>query len=217
MKTKKEKKSNSKGLDKRDLDEHIVKLIEKQNKRAIKDSIDSVVKRLKKKQVKSKKVKARNKIKDVYGGIGKRDEYKGLQGTGVYDQIKFSPFVGFLYKSNIKDNNEFYEHLAQNKNPELKKDGLGERYLASSEQMNDYGRKTMLNFLIGAPMMTSGMSAVTFEEMEVMKFNLYDRTQNILYTAKLKIMGFGDQSQAFGSMITTTLKTMHAPVNDMKM
>jgi len=198
------------------VEEHISELIEKTaGKKEIKQSIDAVVKKESKKtETKAKKQrKAKAKTKDVYGKGVKRDEYRGLQGAGVYDQIKFSPFIGFLYRSNIKANDEFYEHLKYGNVLEKHQAGQGEKNLVSSEGMDDYGRNTMLNFLIGSSMMTSGMNAVTFEEMEIMKFNLYDRTQNILYTAKLKIMGFGDQSAAVGS-ITTTLKTMHPPADD---
>jgi hypothetical protein len=219
MKKKKVKKSkNSKKPVRRlktdrHLDEHVVKIIEESDKKEIKQSIDAVVKKAsKKREVKAKKAKKNKKgrIKDIYGKGSKRDEYRGLQGAGVYDQIKFSNFTGFIYKSNIKGNAEFYQHLGYESALEKHQVGSGEKNLVSSEGLDDYGRKTMMNFLIGSPMMTSGMSAVTFEEMEVTKFSLYDRTQNILYTAKLRIMGFGDQGQAFGSF-GTTLKTMHAP------
>jgi hypothetical protein len=186
----------------RDLGEEVVKLLEKHNKKEIKQSIDTVVKKeSKKREVKAKKAKKRKvKTKDIYGKGTKRDEYRGLQGAGVYDQIKFSPFVGFIYKSNIKGNGEFYQHL-EYQGAEIKAgDELADRNLVSSERMDDYGRKSMLNFLMGEAMMgIGGMNPLSVEEKEVMKFQLYDRTQSILYTAKLKMMGFGDQM--------TTLKT----------
>jgi hypothetical protein len=203
----KKRKKNSKRTVEKDivLEEHVVKLIEKQNKQVIKNSIDAVVKKEKPKNKKSvvKKAKPKGKIKDVYGGAGRRDEYKGLQGAGVYDQIKFSPFIGFLYKSNIKNNNEFYEHLAQNKDPELKRDGFGERNFLSSEMVKNYARKTTLNFLMGEAMMgIGGVNDISVEEKELMNFNLYDRAQKAVYLAELKILGFG------------TDKTMNAPLLD---
>ncbi|MBW2981606.1 hypothetical protein KY343_01875 [Candidatus Woesearchaeota archaeon] len=217
MKTKKRaKKTKPKLNPKKDLvlEEHVVKLLEKQNKREIKQSIDAVVKKEAKKETKTKKTKKpKVKTKDIYRKA-RKDEYRGLQGSGVYDQIKFSNFSGFIYKSNIKGNDEFYQSIGYENVLEKHQAGQAERNIVSSEELDNYGRKTMMNFLIGSPMMTSGMSAVSFEEMEMTKFSLYDRTQNLLYTAKLKIMGFGDQSSAFGAMFSTTLKTMHAPMND---
>lgn len=214
MASKKQKKGkNSKEIKQKDLalEEHIVKLLERQNKKEIKQSIDAVVRKEKPKKAESKpkkEQKIKERIRDIYAK-GLRDEYRSLHGAGVYDQIKFSPFVGLLYKSNIKENNEFYQHLEYGAVLEKHHASLaGERNLVSSEGMDDYGRNTMLNFLIGSPTMTSGMCAVSFEEMEVMKFNLYDKTQNVLYIAKLKIMGFGDQM--------TVLKTMHAPMDESK-
>ena len=212
MKSKKQKKGkNSKRPVRRlkineDLDEHIVKLIEESlGKKEIKQSIDAVVKKEKPKKSKTKskksKTASKGKTKDIYGQGSKGDEYKSLQGAGVYDQVKFSPFVGFLYKSNIKENKEFYDHL--NKSPELKMgDDLGERNLVSSEIMKNYAAKTSLNFLIGEGLMgIGGMNSISVEEKELMNFNLYDRIQKAVYLAEITLLGFG------------TDKTMHAPVN----
>ena len=222
----KKRKTNSKKLAKpkkqsRDLalEEHIQKLLEKeQNKRAIKQSIDAVVKKEEKKQTKNKKPSKakRKKQENIYGRLGKADkEYHSLREAGVYSQITINPFIGFVYKSNIKANSEVYEHLQYGSALEGHRvDKLGEKNLASSQMMDEYGMKVTLNFLAGSAMMTDGMNPISVEEKELMFFNLYDRTQNLLYVAKLKIMGFGDQGQAYGTMFSTTLKTMHAPMED---
>lgn len=202
------------------LEEHIIRLLEEQNKKAIKESIDSVVKKEeKKKEVKEKKkpTKAKSK-KSIYGRLGKADkEYHSLREASIYSQITINPFVGFVYKPNIKDNKEVYEHLQYESALESHQfDKLGDKNLASSKMMDEYGMKVTLNFLTGSVMMTDGMNQISVEEKELMFFNLYDRTQNLLYVAKLKIMGFGDQGQAYGTKFATTLKTMHAPMQEKK-
>lgn len=187
MKKKRVKKSKSLVLE-----EHIVNLIERyqKSKKEIKQSIDSVVKKENKKvKVKAKK-KVKVKTKDVYGKSGKRDEYRSLQGTGVYDQIRFSPFAGFFYRSNIKNNDEFYKHLETS---EIKahRDELGEHNLVSSQGMQEYAKKTTMNALLGEAMMgIGGMNHISVEEKELMNFQMYDITQKQLYLAEIGFLGF---------------------------
>ncbi len=181
------------------VEEHIKKIVEvSQSKKEIKQSIDDVVKKENKKvkKEKTKAKKTKGKTKDIYGKGVKRDEYGGLQGAGVYDQVRFSPFVGFLYKSNIKGNSEFYEHLAYDKSSELKAgDDLGERNLVSSEGMQEYAKKTTMNALLGEALMgIGGMNPISVEEKELMNFQLYDPTQKQLYLAEIGSLGFnGDR------------------------
>lgn len=180
------------------LEEHIKKILEKEtDKKAIKDSIEAVVKKDKPetKAEKSKKGKEK-KSKGVYGRTGKDEEYRGLKEAGIYNQVVINPFVGFVYKSNIKENSEFYEHLSYK--GELKAgDELGEKNLASDRMMDEYAVKFSLNFLVG-----TNMNDISVEEKELMFFNLYDQSLQHIYLAKVAILGFGYNN--------TILKTMHA-------
>jgi len=195
-KTKKRVKNSKPRLKSKDsaLEEHVAELIEKQNKTEIKQSIDAVVKKENKKaEVKEKKPK-KAKTNDVYGKQSK-DNYHSLQGAGVYEQIRFSPFVGFLYKSNIKANDEFYQHLEA---AEFKahRDELADHNLASSETMDQYAKKFTFNLLMG-----TDMNPISVEEKELMFFNLYDPTQRQIYIAKISLLGFNGD------------KIMHAPTD----
>jgi len=208
----KDKKNSKKEIkiDSKDLEEHIIKLIEKQeNKESIKKSIDSVVKKEKPEAKKEKKKTKEKGKKSIYGRIGKADkEYHGLRNSGIYSQIEINPFIGFVYKSNIKENNESYNHLINSALSESKADKLGEQNLASHKTMDDYALKVTLNFLTGVSPLFGMGGGVSIEEKEMMKFNLYDRSQNVIYEAKIAIMGFGYNN--------VTLKTMHAPMHEKK-
>ena len=175
------------------VEEHITKIVKKQSKKEIKQSIDAVVKKEKpkKKEVKEKtKIKKTKNTKEVYGKHSRKEEYQSLQGTGIYDQIKFSPFSGFLYRSNIKANSEFYEHLEIDR-IKSQRDELGEHNLVSSEVMQEYAKKTTMNTLLGEGLMgIGGMNPVSVEEKELMNFQMYDPTQKQIYLAELGLLGF---------------------------
>ena len=184
------------------LEEHIARLIEEaENKKSIKQSIDSVVKTTKPKKTKSeKRPKEENKRKkseeSPYGRRRLDTEYRGLEDANVYNQVIINPFVGFVYKSNVKENRESYTHLMRSEIAEKTPDKLGERNLASSETMDEYAQKFSLNLLIG-----TSMNIISVEEKELVFFNLYDRSQQQIYLAKIAILGFGYQR-------------MHAPMAD---
>lgn len=202
--SKKQKKAGKKIKQARDLvlEDHIVKLIEElEKKQKTKQTIDSVVKKSKKTAIKTKKSKdkkIKEKEQDFYNN---RLSYGNLEKASIYSQIIINPFVGFMYKSNIKENKEFYSHLMRTEITVT--DALGEKNLASSEMMDNYARKTTLNFLMGAPLFgIGGVNDISVEERELMNFNMYDRTQKEIYLAKVALIGFGRE------------KTMHAPTMD---
>ena len=194
MKKNKKKVSKKKALTKKELvlEEHIMKIIEELEKKP-KDTIETVVKKEKpKKEAEEKKSKKTKKGKNAVYGRGKDSEYKGLEDSGIYNQVTINPFVGFVYKRNVKENDEVYTHLAAA--ADKTRDMLGEKNLASSEMMDGYAQKFTLNFLVG-----TDMNDITIEEKEMMKFNLYDQSQKHIYLAKIALMGFG--------YTNTTLKT----------
>lgn len=170
------------------LEEHIVNLIKKLETKP-KSKIEKIIKKTKPKieiEIKTKKTK---QTQDTYSFASR--EYQSLEKAGVYSQLIINQFVGFIYKSNVRENKEFYSQQA-----ELTiSDQLGGKNLASSETMDNYARKFTLNFLFGAD-----VNDISIEEKERMKNNLYDQAQNILYQAKVSLLGFG------------TFKTMHAPL-----
>lgn len=190
-------------------EEHILDIIKKLEKnRDTKDITDKVKKEKKddEEDKKPKKDKISSKVKDAYS-LGKNTgntSYSGLEDSGLYSQINISYFTGFIYKSNIKGNDEFYQHLAAGKDYS-NGDQTGEHNLASSRMMDQVGWKFTLNFLIG-----TDMNDVSVEEKERVKNNLYDPAQKIIYFAKIEHMGFGNQNPTTGGIITN-LKTTYVP------
>ena len=118
-----------------------------------------------------------------------RYEYEALEKAGIYSQLTINPFVGFVYKSNIIENREFYSHLS---GTDIKEASAAAT--VSSEEMDSYAKKITLNFLMG-----TDMNDVSVEEKEKMFFAMYDTTQKQVYFAKVDMLGFGHD------------KTMHAP------
>ena len=180
------KKTVKKNFVKRSLEEHIVKLIEAiEKKKVVKKTIEAIVK---KKKVKAEeKTSKEKKAKDVVYRRWARTEYSALEKASVYAQVKIDPFVGFVYKSNVRDNNEFYAHLES----EILVESAGERNLASDTVMENYARKMTLNFLF-----MSDVNDVSVEEKETMTFNLYDVTQKAVYLAKVRLLGFAPALEA---------------------
>lgn len=177
------------------LEEHIEKLVAK-TKELPKKTIEEKVKKTKKEQVQEKKIKEKDKTIEIEYG---KQEYARIR--TIHQQVMIDPYKGFAYKSNVKTNEEFYSHLTSTiKTP----DKQGENHIVSSENMDSYAHKTMLNFVIGEALMGIGsMNPVTVEEKEKMAFSLYDPTQKAMYFAKIALTGWGYQ------VIGTTLKTMH--------
>jgi len=172
-------------------EEHLVKIIEKIEKKLIqKKTIEEKVKQTK---TKLKKPKKKITIKDFYGKLSKTSY--NTQSSDVYSQIKINPFVGFIYKSNIKENNELY--TSENYQEARVSEANGEHNLASSQMMDNYAQKFTLNFLMGTT-----MNDISIEEKELMMFNLYDPCQKQIYLAKVCLLGFGHE------------KTMHAPIEE---
>jgi len=191
------KKVSKKKAEKLVLDEHIAKIIEELEKKP-KDTIEAVVKKAKpKKEAKEEKKKTRKAKGMVYG---RGSDYKGLEGSGIYNQVTINPFVGFVYKRNVKENDDVYNHLASQA-ADKTRDMLGERNLASNQMMDGYAQKFTLNFLAG-----TDMNDISVEEKEMMKFNLYDQAQKHIYFAKIALLGFGYNN--------TSLKTLHAPMHE---
>jgi len=211
----KKKKRKKLVLPKKDLvlEEHIVKLIEEaENKKAIKKTIEAVVSTKPKKKAKkeSSKEEKENKTKKTkqspYGHRRFDREYRNLEDASIYSQVIINPFVGFVYKSNVKDSKETYAHLMHSEIAEKTPNALGEKNLASHKMMDDYALKVTLNFLTGISPLFGIGGDVSIEEKDQMKFNLYDRAQNVIYQAKVAILGFGYSN--------TCLKTMHAPMHE---
>ncbi|MBW2977916.1 hypothetical protein KY331_03665, partial [Candidatus Woesearchaeota archaeon] len=142
------KKSKKKVKEKLVLEEHIKKIIEELEKKS-KDTIETVVKKAKpKKKQETKETKKPKKAKSAVYGRRFDTEYRSLEEAGIYTQVTINPFVGFVYKRNVKENEESYSHLAADKT----RDTLGEKNLASSQMMDGYAQKFTLNFLVGTNM-----------------------------------------------------------------
>ena len=124
--------------------------------------------------------------------------YEALEKAGIYEQLIINPFVGFSYKSNIKENQEFYQHF---EGVDISvTDKLGEKNLASNEMIDNYQRKATLNTFMGTPMFGwGGMNNISVEERDLVNFSMYDRAIKLVYLAKASLLGFGE-------------KTMHAPM-----
>ena len=110
----------------------------------------------------------------------------------MYSQISISAFTGFIYKSNVAQNSDFYKHLENDYG--ISNEPNSERNLVSSEMMDDYARKFTLNFLIG-----SDMNDISVEVKEKMFNAMYDQTSKLIYLTKVELIGFGHE------------KTMHVP------
>ena len=174
------------------LEEHIVKLLQRQNKPKEKTIEDKVKKEETKETFeKQKKQKRSDNVKDSYSSFLKK-EYASLDKASVYSQISISAFTGFIYKSNVAQNSDFYKHLENDYG--ISNEPNSERNLVSSEMMDDYARKFTLNFLIG-----SDMNDISVEVKEKMFNAMYDQTSKLIYLTKVELIGFGHE------------KTMHVP------
>ncbi len=185
------------------LEEHLASIIQRLEGEKTQLNLEKVVKsaslnksanRERKKSV-SKAIKTKAKQEFYKRHHISDSNYTPLEKFGIYSQFIISPFAGFAYKSNIKENYEFYSHLrAQD---EAINTPLSERAIVSGQMMDDYARKFTLNFLFGAD-----MNDISIKEKELMLFSMYDPTQKLLYLAKLSFLGFG------------TEKMLHAPARD---
>lgn len=170
------------------LEEHIVKLLQKTEKPKEK-TIEDKVKKEKAEETKVKEKKQeKTSVHDSYSSFLKK-EYASLDRASVYSQISISAFTGFIYRSNVVQNSDFYRHLES----AIANEPNSERNLVSSEMMDEYARKFTLNFLFG-----TDMNNISVEAKEKMFNAMYDTTQKQIYLAKVELIGFGHE------------KTMHA-------